>query len=150
MAYYVLERLLDCDFIKKVLTFMDYLIVTNNAHLLPFLKSHNTHVERRFFEGTIKDIVFLARDLLLSGYSLVADPLAGRLERTSPYLSIFLKKSHNNAKTPDEIIRIEYFIGAYFKNVAFLESLDEDFKQDFAIIDASLIQGCYKQVFTGR
>ncbi len=125
--------------------YMVYSVITNNKSLEAVL--HTFPVQVQYIEGHIKDVTFMARDLLMQGYVLVADPLAGRLERPSPYVSYFLKKVGNNSKLDEEILRIEYFVALHHEHAAYFLSLDERHKQDFALIDTSLIVNCARQVF---
>ncbi len=130
---------------------MKYKIITNNdGELLTYLKSISLHVETEFIDGNIRDVVFAARDTIAKGYALVADPVAGRLERPTPFLTIILK-SDDSFKTMDkDILRIEYFIDSYLSNQTVLENLTEEYKRDFRIIDTSLTKGCCLQMLVGK
>ncbi len=126
---------------------MQHIIISNNKQLKVALASYTAPIDFEFIDGSIRDVTFVAREMLYHNYCLVADPLAGRLERPSPYVSFFLEKKPHNPKMSEEILRIEYFIALYLEHQNHLEDLDEKHKSDFALVDTSLIVGCVQQIF---
>ena len=54
-------------------------------------KYPNQYHEVKYISGTIRDIAISARDEIMHGKSLAADPVAGRRERPTPYLTVLLE-----------------------------------------------------------
>ena len=131
---------------------MSYVIITNNdGDLNELLTQHQDNITVHLVKGNIRDVAFQARELLMGSYSLVADPVAGRLERPTPYLTIILKENKQSEVTMgDEIIRVEYFVKVYNEHKEHLEQLSDRYRRDFREIDKSLTLGCCTQMLMGQ
>lgn len=128
-----------------------YLVITNNVSVAKLCeKKKFSAVQCKYMDAAIREIAFLARDYLMNGYCLTADPLAGRRERPTPFLTVILeKKASENNHLAYEILRVEYFITVYCEYQSFLNSLCPQEKQDYSIIDESLTENCLLQMFQG-
>lgn len=118
---------------------MKNLIVTNNIRFL----SVNTAVKKYFkiipVEGTLKKVVEVSRDYLMTDYQLAADPLAGRRERPTPYLTIIMEaKKSEKDNTARDILSVESFNVMFEENREILEQMSESHKKDFGLIDYTL------------
>jgi len=114
-------------------------IITNNPGLVDWLKEKHVNTEIDFIEGTLKDVVIKSRNKLMNGMALVTDPLAGRRVRTTPYLSVILKRGTGQLN-PEEILRVEELLGNYYKNTDYLQGLDNMQDRDYQILDQSLVE----------
>lgn len=128
-----------------------YIITNNDGDLVEHLTKAHKDVIVNLVKGNIRDVAFEAREYLMGNYSLVADPVAGRLERPTPYLTIILKENNNTASSlPYEIMRVEHFVKMYNEHGKMLNGLPEKHKNDFQEIDKSLTLGCCMQMLMGR
>lgn len=129
-----------------------YLVITNNVSVANLCeKKKNFAIQCKYVDAAIRDIAFLAREYLMNEYRLAADPLAGRRERPTPFLTVILKKKDSeNEILAYEILRVEYFVKVYCEYQSFLNSLCPQEKQDYSIIDESLTENCLLQMFQGN
>lgn len=129
-----------------------YLVITNNLSVAKLCeKKKFSTVQFKYMDAAVRDIAFLARESLMNGYCLTADPLAGRLERPTPFLTVILeKKESENENLAYEILRVEYFVKVYCEYQSFFNSLCPQEKQDYSIIDESLTENCLLQMFQGK
>lgn len=95
--------------------------------------------ELRIIDGSVKDVVILTRDLIMSGMRLAADPLAGRRERANPCLSVLLKDSKQDEIPMYDILRLEQLLEIYYNNKDYIEHFSDSQYTDYAILDESLI-----------
>ncbi len=118
---------------------MKNLIVTNNGKLR-FLKSAmEKYFEIIQIDGTSKDVAEISREYLMTDYQLAADPMAGRRERPTPYLTIVLEpKNIRKDHTAGDILRVEGFCAMFDANKKILEQIPESHKKDFSLIDYTL------------
>lgn len=83
------------------------------------------------------DVLTEARNLVHSGYALVCDPLANRLEpETNPYISLVLEKKLHTC--PRSIKLIEAAIMALSKRPVRIK-YDEKINRDFQAMDKRLV-----------
>lgn len=130
---------------------MIYIISNNDCGLPEYIEEFKDNISMKLIKGNIRDVAFEAREYLMDGYSLVADPVAGRLERPTPYLTIILKENKDTKKTISyEIMRVEYFVKVYNQYGEMLDTLSSKYKKDFGEIDKSLTKGCCMQALNGR
>lgn len=129
-----------------------YLIITNNPKVAQQCKQQKFSDFRCcFVESDIREVAFQARDCLMNGYCLTADPLAGRRERPVPYLTVIMEKCEaENSNLAYEILRVEYFINVYCEHRHFLDSLSFEEKRDYGIIDESLTVNCFSLMLAGK
>lgn len=127
------------------------IITNNNMGLLDYLSSMTSYFEVISVKGNIKDVAFTAREYLMNGYALAADPLAGRKARPTPYLTVFLKEKESDKEIlGDDILRVERFVKVFYDDENFLAEMSEQMKNDFATIDYSLTKACCQQMTIGR
>ena len=119
-----------------------YIVVTNNRRLQDSSATKDNFYELRFIEGTAKDVVFYARDQVLAGMALVADPLAGRRARANPMLSVVLTSGDGEVNS-DYIIRLEQMLDIYYKNKEQYEAMSARIQEDLEILDQSLIESAF-------
>jgi hypothetical protein len=120
---------------------MKYIIVSNNKKLIEVLVGQKNTIEKtKFIDGTVTDVVFFARDLIMQGMGLAADPLAGRNERPNPYLTLILDSGGavESGKIADHIIRLEQMLEIYYNYKEYFERLSINQLNDYAVIDSSL------------
>ena len=127
-------------------------IVTNNSRVEEYVKQDRRAFRLDAIEGDVRDVVFCARDLLLEGWSLTADPLGGRRERANPFLTVILEKSPQASHwglvgsgglsgQSGEILRVEQLLALFERNEERLAALTQRQRSDYAAIDASLAIG---------
>lgn len=127
-----------------------YLIITNNSLLTPYAKAKEDHFELISIEGNVRDVAFTVRDKMMNGYSLATDPLGGRLERPTPYLTAILKKNSDEEKHGDQILRIEYFVDSYCEHHDFLDNMEEKRRHDYQHMDTSIAKNACEALIVGR
>lgn len=66
------------------------LIITNNENVISQIKKSGA--EYKYIKGHALDVLHYTKELLLRGYRLAADPLAGHYERLNPYHTIFAER----------------------------------------------------------
>ncbi|WP_130863924.1 hypothetical protein [Bacilliculturomica massiliensis] len=138
-------------------------IVTNNERTAEYAGQDRRKFVLDFTKENVCQVVFRARDLLMNGWRLTADPLAGRRERANPYLTVILEKAETQEKPPGEasfekdgseragvglvggvggdggeILRVEQLLSIFEQNRDRLDRLNERQKKDYAAIDLSL------------
>lgn len=128
-----------------------YLIVTNNeGELIPYLEDKQHYFELISIRGTVRDVAFTVRDKIMNGYVMVIDPLGGRIERPTPYLTAILKTGSDENIDADQILRIEYFVDSYCKHHDFLDKMEAKRKKDCEIIDTSIARNACEALIAGR
>lgn len=123
---------------------MKYSVVTNNDEIIAFLKKNSKFFDYCFVEGTIKDVAFKTRDYLMDGFVLSSDPLAGRRERPTPYLTVILNKSTNQESKGYDIMRVEWFVDSYCSHSEFLDNIAPERKVDYRTLDTSIAKNACK------
>lgn len=101
-----------------------------------------------YVEGTVKEVTEVSRKYLMTGYQLAADPLAGRRERPTPYLTVIMEPE--NAKkdhVAGDILRVEWFCAMFYDNKEKLEQMPESYKKDFQLIDYTLSQSVCDKIY---
>lgn len=124
---------------------MNIQIITNNLMLVNWTKEVQIDNKIRFIKGSIKDVVFESRNAIMNGMTLVVDPLAGRKERANPYLSVVLKHSLGEINSKD-LLRVEKLLNIYYKNIEYLNRLNEKQHEDYATLDHSLIESAFYNI----
>ena len=66
------------------------LIITNNENVIRHIEK--SKVEYRYIKGHALDVLHYTKELVLDGYRLAADPLAGHYERLNPYHTVFVER----------------------------------------------------------
>lgn len=79
--------------------------VTNNKQVYEYCQ--NGGLDCVLVEGGVKEALFLSRDLLMNGWRLAVDPLAGYLSRPNPYHTLFLRDNPQEEVAGDDVLRIE-------------------------------------------
>lgn len=129
-----------------------YLVITNNpAAAAQCEQFGRLGIQCRLVRTDIRSIAFLARDCLLNGFCLTADPLAGRRERPVPFLTVIMEKcGTENFNLAYEVIRVEHFVKVYCEFQPFLDSLSPEELKDYGIIDESLTKSCLSLMAAGK
>lgn len=117
------------------------LVVTNNSLVSDWIEQKFAeHCKAIYIDGSIRDVAIYARNKIMLGIRLAADPVAGRRERPTPYLTILLDTKTDNRKQdiPFQVLQVERFIGWYYLWEEKLSSMQQEVKNDFQYIDYSL------------
>lgn len=124
---------------------MDYgviWIITNNCMVQGL--ANETDPEKykvKYISGTIRDVALFARDEIMCGKALAADPVAGRRERPTPYLTVLLKCCTNGfleQKIGFDVLQLENFVGWYYLWDEKISKMCEAERKDFQYMDYSL------------
>ena len=97
-----------------------------------------------FVDGSYRDVLVKARDLVHVGHKLITHPLMGSLKpNETPYRSVIVSREAGASDT-DSIILIEESIMTYDKFARFMRpdrgiNTPERLREDFMVIDLSLI-----------
>lgn len=113
------------------------IIITNNRLVEKSVSDLKEH-EVIFVDGSVKNVVFDARDRVLKNMELATDPLGGRKVRANPYLSVGLDVREEEFDSY-HVTRLEQMLDIYYKNKESFESMSSELKNDFAVLDQSLI-----------
>lgn len=119
---------------------MSYTIITNNPKLAQQINTTYEHFNVLLLEGSVKDVIFTARDYLMKYWTLAADPLGGRLERANPYLTIIMNRKFDQQIRIDDIQRVEMLLSIFYKNTHFFEALTTAQKSGYQVLDQSLAE----------
>ena len=117
------------------------IILTNNPDVMKAM----TDCDVRFIDGTYRDVLIKARDLVHQGHRLFSHPLMGSLKpNETPYRTIALSDSAGPLDT-DSLLLIENAIETFdkFAKVVRAErgiNTPQEMLADFRLIDLSLIQ----------
>lgn len=125
-----------------------YRIVTNNQLCLD---KYGNQMDVEFLEnGSYMDVLFKVRDYLHKGWKLETHPMTGSLKpNQTPLKSIMIS---NNPLDQEEFysqeITIENGIAACQKFLSIRKTPDwpEHLKEDFRIVDLSLIEGAIQRI----
>ena len=117
---------------------MQSLLVTNNEEVLALecLKQQDAPMVLEI-DGHAVDVLRTTRDILLQGWRLSADPLAGHFIRLNPYHTILLEKGEDRQCRCKDLARIERALVQWDRS-------DEpvlvrgSYKSDYQMIDRSL------------
>ena len=85
------------------------LVVTNNSLVSDWIEQKFAeHCKAIYIDGSIRDVAIYARNKIMLGIRLAADPVAGRRERPTPYLTILLDTKTDNRKQdiPFEVLQV--------------------------------------------
>ena len=119
------------------------LIITNNPDVRDKF-SDKRGIEIRFIEGSYRDVLVAARDLIHTGSKLLTHPLMGSLKpNETPYRSVALDVFEGQMDT-DSLLLIEKSIATFDKFAAVVRpdrgiNTPERMLADFRLIDLSLI-----------
>lgn len=119
------------------------LLITNNPDVRDAFKDKHG-IELRFIEGSYRDVLVAARDLIHSGSKLLTHPLMGSLKpNETPYRSVALAVSEGQMDM-DSLLLIENSIQTFDKFAAVVRpdrgiNTPERMLADFRLIDLSLI-----------
>ena len=86
---------------------MKIIVVTNNLSVKRSLQKHKLEIV--FVDGPAQLALKTARDMILDGWHLAADPLAGYYIRYNPYHTVFLS-DENLSSTSEDILILEHAI----------------------------------------
>lgn len=117
-------------------------IVTNNQ------KVHQYCLENEydclFVSGEAQDTLFSSRELILKGWKLAVDPLAGYLSRPNPYHTVLLQDSQTEETLMHDILRVEYAVSQWHRYTNIIKmtpQLDDNYSDlDFSL-GRSTIEG---------
>lgn len=117
---------------------MSSLLVTNNDTVISLscLKQQNTTRVFRI-EGHAVEVLGAVRNLLLQGWKLAADPLAGHYIRLNPFHTILLKKGEERQCQYKDLARIDRALELWERSGESLNVRDQ-WKTDYQSIDCSL------------
>ena len=117
------------------------IILTNNPDVMKTM----TERDVRFVDGTYRDVLIKARDLVHQGHQLLSHPLMGSLKpNETPYRTIALSDSGGPLDT-DSLLLIENAIETFDKFAKVTRpdrgiNTPQEMLADFRLIDLSLIQ----------
>lgn len=114
---------------------MEILVVTNN--LVVFDEFYKQNLKTEYIDGTADKSMLRARDLVVLGWHLAADPRGGYNKRFNPYHTVFLC-DQAESDIGEDILQLE--TTAYFRNSPYSSSdmFTERERKDFQILDASI------------
>lgn len=117
---------------------MNSLLVTNNDQVigLACLEQPDAPIVFRI-EGHAIDVLRATRDLLLQGWKLSVDPLAGHYVRLNPFHTILLQKGEERQSRCKDLARIDRALEQWERNDKVLFR-KEQWQADFQAIDCSL------------
>lgn len=128
-----------------ILIAMDYgviWIITNNCMVQGWANETDPKKYRvKYISGTIRDVALFARDEIMRGKALAADPVAGRRERPTPYLTVLLKRCTNEyleCKMGFDVLQLENFVGWHYLWNTKISRMREAERKDFQYMDYSL------------
>lgn len=114
---------------------MNVLVVTNNPEAQKELKKHGFCVE--FAEGRAENSLLQARNLVVKGWHLAADPRGGYNKRYNPYHTVFLCDEAGSGMGEDVLVLenlAQYHDSPYRPDAP---HTDRELK-DFRILDMSI------------
>ena len=110
-------------------------VVTNNPKVNKY--SLEEGFDAIFLNCSSQKVLHYARDLILNGWCLAADPLAGYISRYNPYHTVFLQESFNNKSIGKDILRLEK-AACHLENPNRPKEIDEKTKSDYCYMDFSI------------
>ena len=81
------------------------LIISNNENVIRYMEKSGA--EYKYIKGHALDVLHYTKKLVLNGYHLAADPLAGHYERLNPYHTIFVEHDLKSKEDFYSLDRIE-------------------------------------------
>ena len=117
---------------------MQSLLVTNNEEVLAMecLKQQDAPMVLEI-DGHAVDVLRATRDILLQGWRLSADPLAGHFIRLNPYHTILLEKGEDRQCRCYDLARIERALAQWDRSGEPV-LVRGSYKSDYQMIDRSL------------
>lgn len=127
---------------------MKILCVTNNPAVGK--KYDSEEIEVKFQNTTAREILLTARDFLIEGWSLAADPRGGYNKRFNPYHTVFLWDKTLGARMGEEVLALEQ--AAIFANSPYRPdyAFSEADLSDMKILDASIADETYRRLMGYR
>ncbi|MEG2935908.1 MAG: GrdX family protein [Clostridium sp.] len=118
---------------------MKYIIVSNNPQTKGKVKN------LRFIDGTMRDVLVEARDLVQGGSELITHPLGASLRMLlSPYRSIVMVEKEADINF-NHLEAIENSIIKYDQHMG-VRREDTDHSKDYAIIDFKLLESAFNEM----
>ncbi|MBS4537784.1 GrdX family protein [Clostridium sp. D2Q-11] len=122
---------------------MAKIILTNN----PLVdKKYSKYYEVKYFDVEYLEVLQKARDHIHIGHKLLTHPLSGSIKpNETPYKSIIISKEKEKLDMESLMIIEESIQTAdKFINKIGKTSFIDKAKEDFQVVDLSLIDGCFK------
>lgn len=118
---------------------MKYIIVSNN----PQVKDKVKNV--RFVDGTMREVLVEARDLVQNGSELITHPLGASLRMLlSPYRSIVMEEKEADINF-NHLETIENSIIKYDQHLRGRRE-DKDHSKDYELIDFKLLESAFNEI----
>lgn len=118
---------------------MKYIIVSNNPQVKGKVKN------LRFIDGTMRDVLVQARDLVQGGSELITHPLGASLRMLlSPYRSIVMAEKEADINF-NHLETIENSIIKYDQHMG-VRREDTDHSKDYALIDFKLLESAFNEL----
>lgn len=118
---------------------MKYIIVSNNPQVKDKVKN------LRFIDGTMRDVLVQARDLVQGGSELITHPLGASLRMLlSPYRSIVMVEKEDDINF-DHLETIENSIIKYDQHMG-VRKEDTYHSKDYALIDFKLLESAFNEM----
>jgi hypothetical protein len=112
------------------------MVVTNNEKVRGEISRADCKLHA--IDGTASDVLELSRDMILAGWSLASDPLAGHRFRGNPYHTVFLRDGSRNGEAQAlDILRVEKCMRPH-EEKDFFGTADGKLDRDYCELDFSI------------
>ncbi len=121
---------------------MKIIAVTNNQNIYEELSSQGYCV--RYFKGDSVTVLQKARDLVMEGWILAADALAGYNFRNNPYHTVFLQETEGNHEVKVyDILRLEQCMHVHQRKAT---EKGERIDRDYNSMDYSIAMNTFESI----
>lgn len=114
-------------------------LLTNNPKLSAVETKQTVKIEVRIVDATAQELVWTARDMLVGGWELLADPLGGRLAHPNPFLSLLMRENGGDKNTVSSIKCLERLLRLQWEQKDRVAAMTEEEADDLAAMDRALI-----------
>lgn len=110
-------------------------IITNNYSVNKY--SVERGYDTTFLSCSSQKVLRFSRDLILCGWRLAADPLAGYISRYNPYHTVLLQENYCKDIVTKDILRLEEAAN-HLESPNSPKEIDEKTKRDYCYLDYSI------------